>query len=1161
MKWYTEPTPATSYAPNDANYLVTSSDADLTAEVLVSALTANLTITGNDAASRTITLGQQVTNPDIITVDVPLANFTVNGSTLTPDSTTITVSGDTNEITVAEGAQDLSANRTFNVGIADDAIFPGTGAVEVPTGTTAQRPTPSPGQFRVNSTTERVEYVDGESAALFEDLSKVYDIRRFGAAIDGSTDDTTAWNNAIIQCNADGGGIVWHPGGNSVVDTTILWLAGVKLAGPGGTRGAVAQITHNAGSALPLISGLVDPGVSSYTEYTCIEGLTLSGHLTNTTYLIDLLKPAHTYIRYCHLEDCATAAIRLRSGIHTHIDFIRIDAGSTTGYNIHLDTQVDFVGTTLTVTNSTLREGSWILRSEADAYNRVYFDNNKYESCDKGIAQIEEGASSARAHFFFDGVDGENIDNSDSGVAAFQVGTGTGSNAVYFHIDRFHIEGSDGTNNRVAFALERCFAFIGNGYLNRFYDGIISTTSDTATVSFEGHIEHRSNEHGIYGTIDDFGDINFDGSIGSHSTSEKLVQEFVSTASGSTVDTTFSLPQEVVPTRVHFHVKDAITGATTWDADFITGLTHNLVSAGAIAEDTAIGKLITGQPRPTGTLNIRLTANGSSFTGGVIVVTLWYLDIADRASSIACLQLPHSAAPSLSHSGDIALDETVTGFTNGFVRYYDDTGTQMMCVALTVADFEAATDTYVLSYNGTNQDWELVANGSGATEWTETAGVLHPDTATDDVAIGGTDSTAPFYFDESAAILYLQGVQKPRINILNPTASSDQYAEALLVGDDGDTNKALLMRSYGGTYSSSGPQKALSAMIASHSSNSAGLNLVSANTSTPVIRFYVGGFDDNDEAAQIDATGRLELAQQARSVAAWGTNGVILNTLATTYTDSSTASMGTAASAYFVTLNDPTLAASNTLVTTTDVGTMKIGVPQVGANQTFTNTWSLVLDGNLKVGNELHWPVAGQSIVSDAGGLTYNVPTSDVHELAVNGTAQLTVTATQINCEGNTIVSANFSAGAIDAITELDSSIRTGSDTKVVTGTAGSNQYVGYWNSDGDLIGNDGLQFNDSASLPSLTVEGSTNAYVYVKDGSVTGVMTLGAAGTFLGSESNHAAHLMVNNAAMLQVDGNATAGNTRLLIWDVDTGALARVSVGADDSGGTGFKYLRIPN
>jgi hypothetical protein len=49
--------------------------------------------------------------------------------------------------------------------------------------------------------------------------------------------------------------------------------------------------------------------------------------------------------------------------------------------------------------------------------------------------------------------------------------------------------------------------------------------------------------------------------------------------------------------------------------------------------------------------------------------------------------------------------------------------------------------------------------------------------------------------------------------------------------------------------------------------------------------------------------------------------------------------------------------------------------------------------------------------------------------------------------------------------------------------------------------------------------------------------------------------------AEVARFDANATAGNTRFMIYDVDNGTVERVSVGAADSGGTGFKVLRIPN
>lgn len=45
------------------------------------------------------------------------------------------------------------------------------------------------------------------------------------------------------------------------------------------------------------------------------------------------------------------------------------------------------------------------------------------------------------------------------------------------------------------------------------------------------------------------------------------------------------------------------------------------------------------------------------------------------------------------------------------------------------------------------------------------------------------------------------------------------------------------------------------------------------------------------------------------------------------------------------------------------------------------------------------------------------------------------------------------------------------------------------------------------------------------------------------------------------QFDEDTTAGNTRMLIYDNDNANLDRVSVGAADSGGSGFKVLRIPN
>lgn len=54
---------------------------------------------------------------------------------------------------------------------------------------------------------------------------------------------------------------------------------------------------------------------------------------------------------------------------------------------------------------------------------------------------------------------------------------------------------------------------------------------------------------------------------------------------------------------------------------------------------------------------------------------------------------------------------------------------------------------------------------------------------------------------------------------------------------------------------------------------------------------------------------------------------------------------------------------------------------------------------------------------------------------------------------------------------------------------------------------------------------------------------------------------LKVGSVVNARVDDSSTAGNTRFLIFDVDNNTLERVTVGAADSGGVGFKVLRIPN
>ena len=78
-----------------------------------------------------------------------------NGSTLSP----LSIAGTTNQINVASG-NGVSGNPT--VSFANDAVFPGTGGITVPNGTTSQRPiAPNAGQIRYNTTTSTFEFYEG----------------------------------------------------------------------------------------------------------------------------------------------------------------------------------------------------------------------------------------------------------------------------------------------------------------------------------------------------------------------------------------------------------------------------------------------------------------------------------------------------------------------------------------------------------------------------------------------------------------------------------------------------------------------------------------------------------------------------------------------------------------------------------------------------------------------------------------------------------------------------------------------------------------------------------------------------------------------------------------------------------------------------------------
>ncbi len=128
------------------------------------------------------------------------------------------------------------------------------------------------------------------------------------------------------------------------------------------------------------------------------------------------------------------------------------------------------------------------------------------------------------------------------------------------------------------------------------------------------------------------------------------------------------------------------------------------------------------------------------------------------------------------------------------------------------------------------------------------------------------------------------------------------------------------------------------------------------------------------------------------------------------------------------------------------------------------------------------------------------------------------------------------------------------------------------WNSDPDTgfyrVSANALGFTTGgavrATLDNTLFRVYTGVFFYVTDdGSATTpiISWNGDTNTGIFRAAADTLALAAGGATSFQVDGTTTAGQTRMLVYDVDNATLERVTVGAADSGGAGFKVLRIPN
>ena len=123
-------------------------------------------------------------------------------------------------------------------------------------------------QFNTAVTDGDISYLDSSdtitgvktfnAGKLLDKGSRVFDIRTYGALVDGSTDDTTAVQNAIDAASTATGGIVFFPAGVTKVTSSITLKSHVSLVGVNGgwnsSTGSVIKTTATTGDMLSYSS-------------------------------------------------------------------------------------------------------------------------------------------------------------------------------------------------------------------------------------------------------------------------------------------------------------------------------------------------------------------------------------------------------------------------------------------------------------------------------------------------------------------------------------------------------------------------------------------------------------------------------------------------------------------------------------------------------------------------------------------------------------------------------------------------------------------------------------------------------------------------------------------------------------------------------------------
>lgn len=178
------------------------------------------------------------------------------------------------------------------------------------------------GSFYLRSGTGQAWLKTGAGNAAWSRLVQSfawYSVKDYGAIGNGVADDTTAIQQAITDCNANGGGVVYFPPGTyAVTQLALTGTDGVQLIGCGAAS-SIKWAWNAATAAGSLLT------ISAGAQHTAIRWLKFDGAgLSNpaasrANHLIAVGTGAGGAVTETHIEDCLFTGMVANSGDGVHV--------------------------------------------------------------------------------------------------------------------------------------------------------------------------------------------------------------------------------------------------------------------------------------------------------------------------------------------------------------------------------------------------------------------------------------------------------------------------------------------------------------------------------------------------------------------------------------------------------------------------------------------------------------------------------------------------------------------------------------------------------------------------------------------------------------------------------------------------------------------------